>query len=71
MAWRRIDIGGVQAGSGWRRPDMGAAQAEAEEAPTTTGMMTTNTGYWGALSILFVVMIHLSNNYSAIWRIWS
>ncbi len=56
MGWRRADIGGVQSGSGWRRVDMGAVQS----IPVVTGgIMTTNTGYWGALvtllGLLFLV----------------
>ncbi len=55
MGWRRADIGAVQSGSGWRRPDIGAVQ----KVPTvvTGGIMTTNTGYWGALVTLLGLLL--------------
>ncbi len=38
--------------------DIGAVQSAVEEAPSsTTGMMTTNTGYWGALVTLFGLLL--------------
>ena len=39
MAWRRPEIGGVQAGSGWRRPDIGAVQAVAGAPPEEVGQV--------------------------------
>ena len=55
MGWRRADIGGVQSGSGWRRPDIGAVQSV--PAVAVGGIMTTNTGYWGALVTLLGLLL--------------
>ena len=47
-----LDIGAVQSDSGL---DIGAVQAPV--IAVTTGIMTTNTGYWGALIILLGLLL--------------
>ena len=59
MAWRRADIGAVQAGSGWRRADIGAVQAVAAAVGDNAGIMTTNTGFWGPTFVMLLGLLAL------------
>ena len=57
MANNTLDIGSAQSGgAGNNALDIGSAQAE-PVAPTVGGIMTTNTGYWGALIILLGLLL--------------
>ncbi len=62
MAWKRPDIGALQAGSGWKRPDIGAIQAEAA-APGTTPKGPLHHPLWGPLAgpvfCVFIMMFNL------------
>lgn len=56
MAWRRPDIGGVQAGSGWRRPDIGGVQAVAA-APSGTVLPQITSAYMSIFIKIFIVLL--------------
>lgn len=61
MAISNRDIGSAKhgTGSGISYADIGSAQAT-DVAAAAGGIMTCNTGYWGALIILFGLLL-LSN----------
>lgn len=57
MANNTLDIGAIQSGgSNNKALDIGAVQA-VPVVPSVGGIMTTNTGYWGALIILLGLLL--------------